>query len=68
MTTQAAREASGKVVIEAYRADRDRLKALAGYLSEQGQGRFYQAETLAWLLDFRENAAAMLAEGEVGHP
>jgi cob(I)alamin adenosyltransferase len=40
-----------KVPVEAYRTDRDRLKHLAGDLTRQGHGRFYQAETIRWLLD-----------------
>jgi hypothetical protein len=40
-----------KVPVEAYRTDRDRLKYLADALTRQGHGRFYQAETIRWLLD-----------------
>ena len=60
MTTQKARLASGKVVIEAYPADRDRLKALAADLTAEGNGRYYQADALRWLLNFREQAAEMI--------
>jgi hypothetical protein len=51
-----------KVPVEAYRTDRDRLRDLADQLTAEGNGRFYQAETIRWLLDFRENAAAMIEQ------
>lgn len=54
--------APDKTKVEAYPADRDRLNALAASLTEDGPGRFGQAETLRWLLDWRENAVAMLID------
>jgi len=60
VTTQKYRQDTGKVVIEAYRADRDRLKTLAADLTAEGNGRYYQADALRWLLNFREQAAEMI--------
>ncbi len=51
-----------KTSVEAYRADRDRLRDLAAQLTEDGPGRFGQAETIRWLLDQREAAAAAFGE------
>jgi len=60
VTTQKYRQDTGKVVIEAYRADRDRLKDLAADLTAEGNGRYYQADALRWLLNHREQAAEVL--------
>ncbi len=46
---------AAKTSVEAYRADKDRLNDLAAQLTQDGPGRFGQAETIRWLLDQREN-------------
>jgi hypothetical protein len=54
--------APGKTAMDVYRADLDRVSTLAKILTEEGPGRFGTAETLRWLLDFRENTAEMITE------
>jgi hypothetical protein len=49
----------GKTSCEIFAADRPRLKDLAGQLTADGPGRFGQAETVRWLLDQRDLAAAI---------
>jgi hypothetical protein len=51
-----------KVPVEAYRADRDRLRELADALTAEGNGRFYQAETIRWLLDWRDRVLNEVTE------
>jgi hypothetical protein len=54
-----------KVVIDVYRKDRDRLKDLAADLTAEGNGRYYQADALRWLLNFREQSVELIMGGEV---
>lgn len=56
------RRTGDKTSVEAYKTDAARLNALAAQLTAEGAGRYFQAETIRWLLDFRENAAAMLIQ------
>jgi hypothetical protein len=55
--------APGKTAMDVYRADLDRVSALAAQLTEEMRaGRFGTAETLRWLLDKREEYAATMLE------
>ena len=54
--------APDKTKVEAYPADRDRLNTLAAQLTQDGPGRFGQAETIRWLLDGREDLAGEVAD------
>ena len=50
--------APGKTKVEVYREDLPRIALLGALLSAEGPGRFRQAETIRWLLDFRDAQAA----------